>query len=321
MKETDFLKIINNTLTNSKYIGDDCADLSDLDIFVTQDTLVEDVHFSMYTTTPYLLGRKSVNVNLSDLAAALSMPKYITVSLSVPNTTEDEFISELYRGINDVCNEHNVTVIGGDITGGEKTVISVTAIGKRISLHNSSRKNAKKGDYVLVTGYVGDSSAGLHSLTDFLRAEKKLLDAHLNPSARVKQGIEIANITDSDITVMDTSDGLCDALYKISQASRHAIEIDYDKLPVSQELKDYVKRNGLNTDDFVLWGGEDYELVLCVPEDIYKKLNDKIYTCIGRVINKDLTPSVLIRKGEKTLKITQEIFEKKSFNHFKGELC
>ncbi len=321
MKETDFLKIINNTLTNSKYLGDDCADLSDLDIFVTQDTLVEDVHFSMYTTTPYLLGRKSVNVNLSDLAAALSMPKYITVSLSVPNTTEDEFISELYRGINEVCREHNVTVIGGDITGSEKIVISITAIGKRISLHNSSRKNAKKGDYVLVTGNIGDSSAGLHSLTNFLRADKKLLEAHLNPSARVEQGIKPAGIIDGDIAVTDTSDGLCDALYKISQASRHAIEIDYDKLPVSQELKDYTKRNNLNIDDFVLWGGEDFELVLCVPDDIYAKLDDKIYTCIGRVINKDLNPSVLIKKGNNTMKITPEIFENKSFDHFKGELC
>lgn len=321
MKETDFLKIINNTLTNSKYLGDDCADLADLDIFVTQDTLVEDVHFSMYTTTPYLLGRKSVNVNLSDLAAALSMPKYITVSLSVPNTTEDEFISELYRGINEVCKEHNVTVIGGDITGSEKIVISITAIGKRISLHNSSRKNAKKGDYVLVTGNVGDSSSGLHSLTDFLRADKKLINAHLNPSARVEQGIKLAGIIDGDIAVTDTSDGLCDALYKISQASRHAIEIDYDKLPVSQELKDYVKRNNLNIDDFVLWGGEDFELVLCVPEDIYARLDDKIFTCIGRVINKDLNPSVLIKKGNNTLKITPEIFENKSFDHFKGVPC
>lgn len=321
MKETDFLKIVNNTLTNSKYLGDDCADLADLDIFVTQDTLVEDVHFSMYTTTPYLLGRKSVNVNLSDLAAALSMPKYITVSLSVPNTTEDEFISELYRGINEVCKEHNVTVIGGDITGSEKIVISITAIGKRISLHNSSRKNAQKGDYVFVTGNVGDSSAGLHSLTDFLRADKKLINAHLNPSSRVEQGIKLAGIIDCDIAVTDTSDGLCDALYKISQSSRHAIEIDYEKLPVSQELKDYVKRNNLNIDDFVLWGGEDFELVFCVPEDIYARLDDKIFTCIGRVINKDLTPSVLIKKGNNTLKITPEIFENKSFDHFKGVPC
>ena len=74
MRELEFLKIIEKTLDSSSFLGDDCAFLDDFDIFVTQDTLVENVHFSLYTTTPYLLGRKAVSVNLSDLAAALSIP-------------------------------------------------------------------------------------------------------------------------------------------------------------------------------------------------------------------------------------------------------
>ena len=107
MNELRFLEIINKTLDSSSFLGNDCAYLDDFDIFVTQDTLVEDVHFSLYTINPYLLGRKSVSVNLSDLAAALSIPKYILVSLSLPKNTKDYFVSELYRGINDVCQESN----------------------------------------------------------------------------------------------------------------------------------------------------------------------------------------------------------------------
>ena len=97
MNELRFLEIINKTLDSSSFLGDDCAYLDDFDIFVTQDTLVEDVHFSLYTISPYLLGRKAVSVNLSDLAAALSIPKFILVSLSLPKNTKDSFVSELYR--------------------------------------------------------------------------------------------------------------------------------------------------------------------------------------------------------------------------------
>ena len=84
MKELEFLDIIKNSLSFKSFIGNDCAFLDEHDLFFTQDTLVEDVHFSLYTTTPYLLGRKAVNVNLSDLAAALAKPEYISISLSLP---------------------------------------------------------------------------------------------------------------------------------------------------------------------------------------------------------------------------------------------
>ena len=84
MNEFEILDVINNRLSSSEFLGDDCTFLEDWNIFVTHDTLVEDVHFTMHTTSPYLLGRKSVAVNLSDLAAALCEAKYITVSLSMP---------------------------------------------------------------------------------------------------------------------------------------------------------------------------------------------------------------------------------------------
>ena len=178
MKELNFLNIIKSTLDNSSFIGDDCAYLDDLDIFVTQDTLIEDIHFSLYTTTPYLLGRKSVSVNLSDLAASLSVPKYITVSLSMPKLTKDSFVSELYRGINDVCRENDIQVIGGDITGAENVAISICAIGKKQSKFLTSRSYAKKGDVILVTGEFGSSAAGLHALTQYLYADEYLLQKH-----------------------------------------------------------------------------------------------------------------------------------------------
>lgn len=316
MKELNFIQIIKNTLDFSTFLGDDCAFLEDLDIFVTQDTLVEDVHFSLYTITPYLLGRKAVSVNLSDLAAALCLPKYISVSLSIPKTIKDSFVSELYRGINDICKEYNVKVIGGDITGSEKIVISICAIGKKVSLFNSSRSFAKKDDYILVTGEFGSSSAGFYGLTNFLYTEEKLINTHLNPNPRIKEGLKLSSLVDSNITVMDCSDGLVDALYKVSLASKHSLKIDINDVPVSNELIEFSKRNNLNYKKFVKWGGEDYELLVCVPEETYSKLDTNIFKCIGRVQNKDNNPCVSIKDDKNIEKITKEIFESNSFNHF-----
>lgn len=316
MKETSFIEIIKNTLACSSYLGDDCAYLEDLNIFVTQDTLVENVHFSMYTTTPYLLGRKAVSVNFSDLAAALAEPKYITVSLSLPKNTKEVFVEELYKGINDVCAEYNVKVIGGDITSSEKIVISVCAIGKKVSNYLSSRSFAKKGDYIITTGNYGASSLGLYAFSNFLYCSETLKQSHLNPIARIREAKELVSVINSNIALMDTSDGLVDALYKIAIDSKHSLEIDFEKVPVLQDVVDFAKQNDVDYKHYVKWGGEDFELIACVDEETYSKLDSDKFTCIGRVLNKDFAPRVVINDGLNSETITKEIFEKNSYNHF-----
>ena len=92
MKEAEILTIIKNTLTDSSYIGDDCAFLKDFGLYVTQDSLVEGVHFNLSYMTPFQLGIKAVTVNVSDLLTAVSMPMYITVGLSLPNTVDEKFV-------------------------------------------------------------------------------------------------------------------------------------------------------------------------------------------------------------------------------------
>lgn len=316
MKELEFLEIINKTLDTTSFLGDDCAYLEELDIFVTQDTLIEDVHFSMYTTNAYNLGRKAVSVNLSDLAAALATPKYITVSLSMPKLTKNSFVEDLYKGINDMCKEYGVKVIGGDITGSEKIIISICAIGKKLSRHLASRSFAKKDDYVLVTGNFGASAAGFHALSNFLYADNELIQKHINPTPRINESRKLAGITDKNITVMDCSDGLADALYKVSKASMHSIKIDMNKVPVSEKTKEYCSQNNLDYKHFAKWGGEDFELLICVPEEIYYKLDPNEFIYIGRIQNKDINPCVAIQDGENIERITKSLFENESFNHF-----
>ena len=320
MKELEFLKIIKETLNNSSYIGDDCAFIDDLDIFVTHDTLVEGEHFSLYTTSPFLLGRKAIAVNLSDLASAMAIPKFVTVSLSLPEDKDENFVRELYRGINEICSEFNVKVIGGDITGSEKTVISVCAIGKKTSFYLSSRKNAKKGDIVVATGHFGSSATGYYSLKNFLMLDERILLAHTDPIPRVNEGLELARLTDKDLAVIDSSDGLADSLWRIANDSKHSIAIDYDSIPVQEEVKQFALNNEIELSDLVLWGGEDYELIACVDKETYELLDKTKFKQIGKVMNKDFTPSVFVKGKDLELKINEKTHEDKAYDHFGNRL-
>ena len=95
MKEKDFIQTIK-TILNSEYIGDDCACLKDFGIVVTQDSLVEDIHFRRDFATPYQIGYKSAMVNISDVCASGAEPKYLTVALSLPENITKEFVEEFY---------------------------------------------------------------------------------------------------------------------------------------------------------------------------------------------------------------------------------
>ncbi len=316
MKELDFIKIISNTLSDSRLIGDDCAYLKDLDIFITQDSLVENVHFSLKTTTPYKLGRKSIAVNISDIAASISTPKYVLISLSIPSYLDENFIEEYYKGVNDICKEYNVTVAGGDITGSDKLFISITAIGKKTSKFISSRSFAKKDDVIIATGNFGSSACGLYCLSKNINANENIINAHIDPIPKVENGLELAEIANQNIAVMDTSDGLIDALYKISEASKCSIEVDFDKIPYDKEIENIATKYNQNYKDWIFWGGEDYELIACVPEEYINKLAKNEFKVIGKVTEKSENPNIYIKNNGENLVITKEIFENKSFNHF-----
>lgn len=313
MKELDFLKIINSSLEDNSFLGDDCAYLKEFGLFITQDTLVENIHFKMGWTTPEQLAEKSIAVNLSDLAASACLPKYLTISLSLPNTTGEDFIEKFYKSVNKTCKKYGVEVIGGDLTGSVETCISICAIGQKISKHISSRKNAKDGDLVVVTGTFGGSHAGLHMLEKEIKEPYALINKHLTPTPRIQEGLEIGENASSDFAMMDSSDGLIDALFKIATASNVCLEVDFEKIPVSEELKLKFK----NYQDFVIQGGEDYELVACIDEKTFKKLDKNKFRCIGKVTTYKKNQTVAIKDKEDSFVINETNFDKFTFNHFK----
>ncbi|MBO5737772.1 hypothetical protein J6R97_00345 [bacterium] len=259
MKEQDFLNIIKRE-TNSHYIGDDCAYLKELGIVITQDNFVENVHFKREWATPFQIGYKAVTVNISDILASGAEPAYLTIGLSIPNVN-NEFIEELYRGIK--AGSHGAEIIGGDITGGDKIFISITAIGKTHSRKIASRNHAKNGYVVIASGEFGESAKGLDELKKGLKNTPSI-NTHLEPKLDIQFSESISTRIKTDYAMMDTSDGLADALFQIAKSSNVKI---------------------ITTNIEGMFGAEDYKLIAAVPKDFLSSISD--YKIIGSVVNFD----------------------------------
>lgn len=320
MKELDFIKTIKETLSDNSFIGDDCADLNDVGMFITQDTLVEDVHFSLKTTTPFQLGQKAVAVNISDLAVTLCNPEYISIGLSLPESISVDFVREFYQGVDFACKKYNVKVTGGDITASEKVFISIAAIGRRRHDVNISRKYAQAGDFIITTGFYGTSAAGLYALNNNISVPKIITDAHLTPEARLFEAHEAGKYLERDSAAMDTSDGLADALFKVAKASNVSISVNFDDIPVLPEVKELALKNKIDLKDWVLWGGEDFEIVFFVPYFVFASLSSQGFKYLGTVgENKtENVPLVEITENNQNLIIDEKVLSEKSFNHFGG---
>ncbi len=319
MKEDYFLEIIKKTLPESAdFIGDDTAYIAEKDLILTQDTLIEDIHFRKSTISPYYLGRKSIAVNLSDIAAAGGVPAYALISLSMPENIEKTFIEEFYKGVHDICREYEIFVVGGDLTKSFQITISVCLVGFGNGLIPAGRKNAKAGDYVIVTGNFGSSRAGFEILENHLASDTllKFVEAHVNPIPRIKEGRKILEIAQTP-ALMDASDGLADALSKICLFSNVEMRINFDDIPYDKDLS-LLAKNEEEIFKWILFGGEDYELVGTVSEQSYKKLVDSKIPVkkIGVVVSPDNLPCPYVKFGNKIIKIDAELINKELFKHF-----
>ena len=296
MHEKELIKIIKE-ITQSEYIGDDCAYLKELGIVITQDSLAENVHFSLEYTNAYQLGWKSEMVNISDVCASGAVPAYLTVAISIPDYINVDFLKEFYKGIKDASGD--VKIAGGDITASDKLYISVTAIGKTKDRKISSRSNAKSGYKVIVSEEHGNSAKGLRMLQNGYRNfDNKFIKSHLMPNANIVFSREIAKNTNCEYAMTDTSDGLADALMQIAKASNVLLDIDTSLIPHDKDVDT----------ETALYGGEDYELVACIPESTLKYLSK--YYVIGDV--KDTKCGIQLDG------IFFDNIDDKIFNHFKS---
>lgn len=306
MNEINLIKKIKNTL-KSQYIGDDCAYLKDLGIVISQDSLVEDIHFNKHMMSPYQMGYKSVMVNLSDIAASGAKPAYLTVALSLPKDIKDDAVVDFYEGAKYALKNLDVEIVGGDITGSDKLYISISVIGKTLDRKISSRSHAKIGHKIITSGVHGSSAAGLRILQNNLEPDKDLIKAHLMPVAQIDFAKQISEQIQEDYAMMDTSDGLFDALFKIGSASECTMSVDFERILYDPKIKEYFS----DYKDLILFGGEDYQIVATVPVELLPSLKD--YIIIGEVLPKE--DCVIKLNTENNVEKFNELGNK-CFNHF-----
>ncbi len=274
-------------------IGDDAAALriSENNILLTTcDLLLEDVHFNLNFTDSYQLGRKSLAVNLSDIAAMGGTPLFFLVSLALPPHLPIEFIDDLYRGMTDLADEFDTKLVGGDTNASpDKLMINITLLGEANPDHLIKRSGAQVGDSIFVTGTLGDAALGFFIL-EFDKnmnrpySHNTLTYKHLSPYPRIKEGISIAENRLAS-AMIDISDGLLIDLRRILTLSKLGATIYIPQLPLSKEFKQYQGKLKHNKIDFALKGGEDYELLFTSPQNKEKELL-KLGQTLGVPINK-----------------------------------
>jgi thiamine-monophosphate kinase len=282
VKERDFIAQIRNRFSNrSEYliqgIGDDCAvfaDSTDFCWLVTTDVLVDTVHFVRDWHDPYLLGRKSIAVNLSDIAAMAGQPRFVLISLSIPSHISDSWLELWHSGAESMLQEHGCVLIGGDTSSSSVLTVNVMVIGSARPEKVLYRSGAGIGHDIYVTGPLGSSAAGLELLKRGWKNSKysELIKAHLDPQPRVKTG-EILGDSGLLSAMQDISDGVATDLSHICAESNVGAVLYADKLPYERELIGLCGTMGLDLHDIVLGGGEDYELLFTAESANREKLD------------------------------------------------
>jgi len=297
MRERDLIQQIQDLTTQKaeglvQGIGDDCAVVVKDQVNVwllTMDTLIESIHFDCSWHPPYLLGRKAVSVNVSDIAAMGGEPVFVLLSLGLPADFDAAWVTELSRGINEACSQYGCLLIGGDtVCSPEKVSLTLTLIGESAQDQVVYRHGACPEDIIWVSGSLGHAAAGL----DFFRSGKvptiqavkpgqarqgllgcysaeiaPCLQAHLDPEARTGLGRALAQ-TGCIHAMMDLSDGLATDLAHLCQQSRVGARIEAEKLPGRKGLAAAARLLHTKRSDWMLTGGEDYELLfIASPQD------------------------------------------------------
>jgi thiamine-monophosphate kinase len=245
-------------------IGDDAAVIrcAGARCLLTTDLLIEDIHFTSALHPPFLLGRKALNVNLSDIAAMGGRPRYALLGLALPPNVGKGWVEKFFAGFKEAAGEAGVGLAGGDISAAKKICLTVTVMG--VVDRAVPRSGARPGDFICVSGNLGDSAAGLRLLRaghkmGKSRKVESLLRAFLDPIPQIALGLALAGRRLAT-SMIDTSDGLSVDLHHLCEESRTGALIELAALPLSPELRRLEK----NPVEVALHGGEDYQLLFTV---------------------------------------------------------
>ncbi len=303
-------------------IGDDAAVIeprSGYLLVITTDMLVDKVHFSDRTTSPFDIGWRTAAANLSDLAAMGAHPLGLTVGLGLPPSLSITKLEQLYKGMSTCLGQYNTAIVGGDVCRSDRLTLSMTAFGQVQPQQKILRTTAQAGDAILVTGPHGGSRAGLEILLNpewgsmLQEAERAALcQIHQRPQPRLDVPPLLRQYyPDLRVAGMDSSDGLADAVLQICRAS--GVGAVLDCIPTPNSLQTIAPEQAVH---WSLYGGEDFELVLCLPSTAAETLAQALGPAaliVGKIVAGN---DVQLNDARETIP-PQTLSLTQSFQHFR----
>ena len=283
-------------------VGDDAAVINvpaGMELAISVDSMVEGIHF-LPDTEPAKLAHKLMAVNLSDMAAMGAIPKWATVTLTMP-TQEESWLSGFSSGLDQIAQRYGVQLIGGDTTRGSLN-LSLNIIGLLPKGKAISRSGAKVGDEIFVSGTLGDAALGLSCLTGDAVISQTDSDAMIErlvtPVPQVELGQKLLDLANACI---DISDGLVADLGHIADQSDISCAIEIDQIPLSEAFSRYLDDGG--DMNLALTGGDDYQLAFTIDnshrpqiESLASELGVRL-SCIGTVCERVTSTVTLTKSG------------------------
>ncbi len=274
-------------------------------LVATTDAMVEGIHFERRWFSWESLGVKVLAVNLSDLAAMGEVkPLAALVTAGFPGDTPVEFVDKFYKGLERCAQRWKIGLLGGDTVGSKKGwFVSVTVLGEANPQHLIQRKGAQPGDYLVTTGFPGQSGAGL----EVLQAGKKalawtgpLVEAFSHPQPRFDAGRWLGR-GHLATSLMDCSDGVEASARLLAEASGVGVEVDLSQLPLTKALSRWAEARHRPAWSYALTGGEDYELIFTVRPALWKTVQRRVPTAtrIGRMLPKEKGAWVVSSDGKR----------------------
>jgi thiamine-monophosphate kinase len=256
-------------------------------IVATTDLVVENVDF-LSGEQPEAIGRRALAVNLSDLAAMGARPEFFLLSIGFRSELGEEFPLGVARGALSRATPLGVELVGGDLSDAPSTVVSVALWGSAEG-EPLTRSGARPGDWLFLSGWPGRAAAGLRlsrRLATFasqgsaptprfvglsLQDEAELLAAYRDPEPRIELGLFLARERIAHAAI-DVSDGMGVDAARLARASGARAVLERERIPIHPALASFAEVEAIDAVDWILAGGDDYELLFAAPPEAAPRL-------------------------------------------------